>query len=778
MSRSGQHISSAEHLTEIKMLIKHNEQLLERLLMPVSTLGSMALPYILGPFLEEGRLLHSLCVTIAAMFNSEEYEPRWVGSLAVALPADLKTAGLRITNLTSNQELIVNTLINFNNIIKKQLVSFQALDRLGGGPLEFFLKKTIFEILQIEATLLETQRLSLPPTDTYAEIKISDLIKTNLKKEFLRAYLSLNGIIKLPTTEMKTFNKQKSTLQTGNIVNFLYTVDADILQKNFYELVGMLNSSYQQLIHEFKLEDSGVVLMALSSMQSNVVNYLISPQLILIPIIAGVLLQKYVIYPPLKWLYRKYDGSQALIETSKKYLSREEAYQLLQSLRKKNAQIEAFSSMNYRIFGLAFPLMALLLAVYDYREYNRISPQIFIAGLCSISALVREVGAFASNAYEHKKFKGKMAKINQNLNIAVACTDKEWKKHIGQNISQSYFQITGKKYRDLKPVTVLDAIKYIFLKNTTAQLISPARQVLVIEPLLLKATVAATINSQIKLYLDRLSNISRLKQQIQKIFQTDDIIEVKKLDAQGLPGAEFLIDSRDIINLNLHEIEELFSDCKVTQQDGYLRIEGSDPAYTPDYESFVSTKTIRHRMISRNRDTLSLAKRKDIKHTAVKKDNQDSKKTRNDTPNLLGMVDCDSDEKKSTTIKWSSRLIFNSRIKSKEVIQPINHPVFKNHYVVFNIPKEAFPTNDLYQAAKDKVEERRIARSSVGAQGLQFRTGVATNGQETFNYELRAKILGANGKGDIRLFAKPHAIVMNQQKMIVHEFIAADINAH
>ena len=84
----------------------------------------------------------------------------------------------------------------------------------------------------------------------------------------------------------------------------------------------------------------------------------------------------------------------------------------------------------------------------------------------------------------------------------------------------------------------------------------------------------------------------------------------------------------------------------------------------------------------------------------------------------------------------------------------------------------------MYQAAKDKVEERRIARSSVGAQGLQFRTGVAFNGRETFNYEMRAKILGANGKGDIRLFAKPHSVVINQQKMTVHEFIAADINAH
>ena len=547
MSRSGQHLSSAEHLTEIKMLIKHNEQLLERLLMPASTLGSMALPYILSPFLEEGRLLHSLYVSIAMMFNGKHYEGRWAGSLAVALPAELKTAGLRITNLTQNQELIVNTLTNFNNLIKKQLVSFQALNQLGGSPLKYFLQKTIFEILQIEATLLETQRLSLPQTDAYAEIKISDRIKTDLKKEFLGAYLSLNGVIKLPTTEMKNFNKQKTTQLIGNRVNFLYTVDSDILQKNFYEIVGMLNSSYQQLIHEFKLEDSGIALTSFSFMQSNAVNYLISPHLILIPIIAGVLLQKYVIYPPIKWLYRKYDGSQALIASSKKYLSREDACLLLQSLRKKNSQIEALSSFYYRIFGLVFPLMSLLLAIYDYREYNRISPQIFIAGLCSISALVREVGGFSINAYEHKKFKGKMAKINQNLNIAVACTDKEWKKHIGKNISQSYFQITGKKYRDLKPVTVLDAIKYIFLKKTTARLISPARHILVIEPLLLKATVAATINSQIKRYLDRLSNISRLKQQIKKIFKTDDIIEVKKLDPQGLPRAEFLIDSRDII---------------------------------------------------------------------------------------------------------------------------------------------------------------------------------------------------------------------------------------
>ena len=74
--------------------------------------------------------------------------------------------------------------------------------------------------------------------------------------------------------------------------------------------------------------------------------------------------------------------------------------------------------------------MALLLAIYDYREYNRISPQIFIAGLCSISALVREAGEFALNAYEHKKFMGKITKINQNLNISVACVNKKWEKHI------------------------------------------------------------------------------------------------------------------------------------------------------------------------------------------------------------------------------------------------------------------------------------------------------------------------------------------------------------
>lgn len=778
MSRSGQHLSSSEHLTEIKMLIKHNEQLLERLLMPVSTLGSMALPYILSPFLEEGRLLHSLYVTIAMLFNNKNYEGRWAGSLAVTLPAELKTVGLRTTNLTQNQELIVNMLTNFHSHIKKQLVSFQALTRLGGSHLEYFLQKTIFEMLLTEATLLETQRLPLPPTDAYGEIKTSDKIKNNLKKEFLTAYLSLSGIIKLPKTEMEIFDKQEGIRQIGNIAYFQYTVDPGILQKSFYDIVGMLNSSYQQLIHEFNLEDSGIALTAFSSMQSNVVNSLISPHLILIPIIAGVLLQKYVIYPPIKWLYRKYDGTQTLIESSKKYLSREDAYLLLQSFRKKNAQIEALSSMYYRIFGLVFPLMALLLAVYDYREYNRISPQIFIAGLCSISALMREIGGFAVNAYEHNKFMGKIAKINQNLNIAVACTNKEWKKHIGKNISQSYFQITGKKYRDLKPVTVLDAIKYIFLKNTTARLISPARQILVIEPLLLKATVATTINSQIKRYLDRLSNISRLQQQIQKIFKTEDIIEVKKLDLQGLPAAEFLIDSRDIISLYLNKIEELFSNCEVTQQDGFLRIKGSDPAYTPRYESFISTNTIRYQTTKPNGDTSPLAEHKVIKDTEVKKDNQDSKKTRNRTPTLLNLIYRESDEKKSIRIKWSSHLIFNSRIKSKEVIQPINHPVFKNHYVVFNIPKEAFPTVDLYQAAKDKVEERRIARSNFGAQGLQFRTGVATNGQKTFNYELRAKILGANGKGDIRLFAKPHSVVIHQQKMTVHEFIAADINAH
>ena len=119
---------------------------------------------------------------------------------------------------------------------------------------------------------------------------------------------------------------------------------------------------------------------------------------------------------------------------------------------------------------------------------------------------------------------------------------------------------------------MLDAIKYIFLKHTTARLISSARHILVIEPLLLKAMVATTINSKIKAYLDRLSNISRLKQQIQNIFKKDDIVEVKKLDHQGLPAAEFLIDYRDIINLNLNEFAELFSDCDVTLHDVSLKL--------------------------------------------------------------------------------------------------------------------------------------------------------------------------------------------------------------
>ena len=313
MSRSGQPLSSTIHLTEIKMLIRHNEQLLERLLMPASTLGSMALPYILSPFLEEGRLLHSLYVMIAM----QRYESRWAGNLAVTIPTELKMAGLRITNLTQNQELVVHALTNFHDVIIKHLVSLRIVKRLGGSPLEYFLQKTIFEMLQTEVIALETHRLPLLPTDDYAEIKISAKIKTDLKKEFLKAYLSLSSLRKLPNKEMDIFNKPKTIQQTENRVNLHYTADIAILQKSFYEIVGMLNGSYQQLIYEFKLEDNGVALTTNSPIHNDMVNYFISPHFILIPIITGVLLQKYGIYPPIKWLYRKYTAVRFLLNPVK-----------------------------------------------------------------------------------------------------------------------------------------------------------------------------------------------------------------------------------------------------------------------------------------------------------------------------------------------------------------------------------------------------------------------------------------------------------------------------
>jgi hypothetical protein len=751
--------ASPNQLTEIKILIKRNEALTRQFLIPFATLATALLPHLMSRIIIPGGIFHELYTSILAMINPKEFNAHF-GNYSE----------LSSSHLTTHQQTAITILKEFEESLLNKLM----VTRIFSSPESYSkISLNVSSALRMEAEILETQELfapnAIPPLK--ATITVSEKDKQKMKQLFIEQICMLNIQAHSPVIPEAQLLVQSAVKEVNKAHRHIqFNMPTEWLTKNFFELAELLSESYYNLVNEASIPELSQI-SRLTVLEMIMGKDKTSWHLIFLSIFFSYLANNFIIYPAFKRIYQKRDGSQQIIARTQKYMSAKDAKEIIKQLSARNTTEEQKISMIYMGLGIFFPLLALVMAVYDYRESDRISAPLFVSGLCALGASLHDgYGAMMSHR-EKKNLARKIKRILENLNNAVACTKQKWQVNTGRWLSESYFTYESKKYGHLSNATVNETVKDI-LSSYGAHILSVGKKMHQIAPLFLDEDQVADINEQIEDHLNRLISIAQLKQQIEKYFYRSDIFEIRKM-RDNLPIAEFVINCSEIINFEIEKIERLFPKCDLEYKNPYLIIIGSTP--TRDGSVFKAVKlSYQKQEIEKKRES------KDAFSDEEKEESPSEKiKMQSDLPDFSRHIDDEDD--KTILIKWSATLIYNSGQKFCP-IQPIAHPIYgKTNFVVFSIPERCFPTGSDYNFYKKKIESGRLAKRGKDSQGLQFRylkkvVDQTVPGNRTFSSDVRAKFLGK--RGDVRLFAEALQIKQDGQEYTLHNFKSVVFHAH
>ncbi len=773
---------SVYQLADIKILLARHDTLTRQLLMPVSTGMTMLLPGVLSLLMTPGGLFHKFYIYLSAAYDASDFYVRLPdGDSSVALPSSVDNRALQpVEDLlpfkrTGHQEMLIKLLEQFHEILSKLLV-IQVLQSIGYvGP-----RKEVTELLRLEADILENQRLYVldiqPPR--VVRVSVSQAQKDQAKERFIKALVQLNNRALSPVIDQTFEFKKFESRVGGKVVHRHYTtyIEREWLEKNFHELADLLAKIYYRLADEVNSPEVRR-LAQLTIFESMIAQDFTSPHLILFSILGSLLVNNLVIYPTLKWVYQKNDSNKAITHFNKEYLSSERADKLIDLLRAKNTRMQKNVSWVYKFLYTAIPSVVTVKALYDYYYYESLSPGFLSAGLWAVGSSLYDGYTMARTHYHQRGLDKEIKLIAQNLDTAVACTNQTWQTFFGKNYSDCYFEYVGKEY-DFISASQVNKIVQDILRDNKLSILSWGKysHTIALQPL--DAKIALKINAQIRNYLEIFLKIHQLKKQIEECFRPENVVEMRVRDTQRLPQIKFLVNCSQIQNFDLSGFQALFNRCVIEKTGDYLIITGNTPSESCQFskrEKFIYNKPSASQSKSGDKESKKFVKSEDEKPKSEKN------KKGSSIPNLDQFIDDKLGEEKRVRIEWSKTLVYDS--KRQGAIKPIDHPILgKNHFIIFNIPEHCFPTPQIYEFSKGKVEEAHLAKSNKKEQGLQFREGSAVDqtvpGNKTFDHLMRAKLLGRNGKGDIRLFAKPHTVGSGANKKFLHEFVSAEIHAH
>ena len=763
-------------LAQITILKKRNERLTRQLLIPWGTVITAFLPYLANLIMTPGGFIHSWYISLLSKVAPDSLQTDlFTGegmSTALQVP-DSSHSSLTSHNssLTAHKRLAIELLTQFHESFVKKLQSWRMITAIGGigttlNPQQLF---------KMEAEILETKKLSLPSVNI--AVPLSETDRIGAKEKFISLIYELNVHSKFPVIKEIPQYSVSSTRGGENSINKHFSVQpsAELLEKNFYQLADILSRSYYNLIDEVNKGDL-LSLSQLSIFELMVSQETTSWHLILISILASFLANNLIIYPVLKSIYRKSDGSREVKQLTTGYLSERKAQQAIELLTKRNRQMEIRIPIIYKIFAVILPLLALLLAIYDYRKFDRISPTLFVTGLCGFGASIYDGYEMIMTCREKNAFQRKIKAIQDILNLAVKCTGQKWTIKEGRWLSDCYFTYDASFYKKfLRAGTVNTVVRDILARNGLGILSSGTSRHHVSPPEFLKDSKAMAINQQIKNYLDRLLSIRQLKQQIQSYFSRSDIYEVRKMDTQNLPVGEFAIDHSQIIDFDIKKIQPLFPQCQLEDKNSYLLISGSMPGDDPSLFGEVKPNYQRKKPVNKKEH------KEESTHFEKKEEPSNPKaKRQSKLPDFKRQIDDDFGPEE-VFIKWSSQLIYdNQRVGD---IKPIDHPIYgRNHFILFDIPNNIPGLDpDRRKLYKEKIESGHLAKNEKNAQGLQFRTGQAidqttVSGNRTFIYHLRFKMLGMGG--NTRLYAETLTTHSQGQEKFLHKFSSINFHSH
>jgi hypothetical protein len=224
----------------------------------------------------------------------------------------------------------------------------------------------------------------------------------------------------------------------------------------------------------------------------------------------------------------------------------------------------------------------------------------------------------------------------------------------------------------------------------------------------------------------------------------------------GLPESSFTFTSL-ISDTNYQTLLNDFPNCKINKEGTAIIIVGHVPStneiiYGKGRES-LNFETSSQTILSRNRIA----------------------RLSQSTPYLETQADLEEIQQIHSLVWSSGTYTYNG---AQNLITPMDSVLLgKNHFIMFAIPPEHFPTVDAYKKIKSKIQEGRLAANTKGCQGLQFRSenarDLTLSKRPWFMSHLRYKTLG--DLGDVRCYSRQE---VNPDGKILHIFCGMSLSAH
>jgi hypothetical protein len=443
------------------------------------------------------------------------------------------------------------------------------------------------------------------------------------------------------------------------------------------------------------------------------------------------------------------------------YLSKQAAQEYLKTLHTQT-QDKIILTSRLKIINYVFTLLCLLASSEEIRNQYE-NPEISWVLCFAISSVITISFDLAKSFIYNEskaKFIKKIASVEKTFNAILTinditigiCTIQR-----GRNFAESYLTFNAANhYKKLSGTVINQIVKDIFLKNGIKIVLYDTYR-FSFNAMILTAAEIKNINTQISHYLERLLNIKKLFSQVTAYFENVDIIK-KTIIIADLPSAIFIV-HKTLEEESFLQLARQFSQCVIKRESDYISIAGNTPEEKSPSLIFKTKKTT-----SPVIDTMSISPNSGLRRVV--------KPAKAVTESISMVRELQAPQ---VTYRWPSGE-FNSG-SNNNTIKRINHKFFgKNHFILFALPRSAFPNDSIYNKIKNKVEEAHLASNTKGQQGLQFRPSQArdiTKPEEPwFDAVLRIKLIGK--LGDVRAYAAEE--VVDDQHLYV--FRGLNLSSH
>jgi hypothetical protein len=540
-------------------------------------------------------------------------------------------------------------------------------------------------------------------------------------------------------------------LQTGDKAYQFYVLANKVLNRR--ELLGLLLDG----------KNAQTVKLGLSMMPTMMTEILAMHKTLTSGFILTAVAAKSLLVDPLfGYIYGKFSRYSQFDRLNPVTLTTQEADAYIEDLKSSNAYLAVRARQSIWLMRV-FTVVSLVLAAEATKGKGEIEPAILVFILTNVATLINDLLKSGYEYYQQVTLNKRLSAILMQYNKAISCLNKNWE----MDYTGEFLIFNGCKYKQLSPYVVNQTLKNILLKQG-CEIISYGHNTLTIAAKKISQQQAKLINEFLTNYLDNLLTIKKMTKQITQLLPSTDFVKFVVLDENELPKAKFLL-SVASSSYALQTFINIFDRCKVYYSDDKLIIEGCAAASQQVLQQVLDENKFSNNLQSVNSVPVTCSQPAEIKTHIIRAAKPSQVVTTSLQP--------ESTVSERIVKVWPSAT-YDSEIKNSEVKQLSHELLGRNHFVLFKLPADCFPNPTIYNAIKNKIEEASLAKSNVGAQGLQFRVEVAQDETQPrrpwFRSEMRGKFLGSN-LGDIRVYASKET---NAEGDHLYVFKGLNLNAH